>query len=128
MQNLVREWIEKAEGDFATAQREWRARRNRNQDAVCFHAKQCIEKYLKALLQKDKAPFTKTHDLAILGKACAAKHPLLAPRIADLDALSRFAVLFRYPGESAARQDAATAVRLMKAYRLSLRQELGLNN
>ena len=50
--SIVKEWVDKAEGDFTTASREWRARKCRNHDAVCFHAQQCIEKYLKALLQK----------------------------------------------------------------------------
>ena len=49
----TQEWIEKAEGDYRTALRERRVRRRPNHDAVCFHAQQCIEKYLKALL-----PFT----------------------------------------------------------------------
>lgn len=37
MNPLTLEWIEKAEGDFATAQREQRARKMPNYDAVCFH-------------------------------------------------------------------------------------------
>ncbi len=41
MQPLTQEWIEKAEGDFATASREVRARLLPNYDAVCFHAQQC---------------------------------------------------------------------------------------
>ena len=32
------EWIQKAEGDFATAGRELRARKDPNYDAACFHA------------------------------------------------------------------------------------------
>ena len=52
MNPLTREWIEKAEGDFATAGRELRARKNPNYEAACFHAQQCAEKYLKAILQE----------------------------------------------------------------------------
>jgi HEPN domain-containing protein len=50
MKPLTREWIDKAEGDFATARREIRIRKAPNYDAVCFHAQQCVEKYLKARL------------------------------------------------------------------------------
>lgn len=50
MKPLAREWVNKAEGDFATAAREMRARKSPNYDAACFHAQQCVEKYLKALL------------------------------------------------------------------------------
>jgi HEPN domain-containing protein len=127
MQDVVREWVEKAEGDFVTALREWRARKKRNPDAICFHAQQCVEKYLKALLQKDRTPFPKTHDLVILSKASLSKHPFLGPELSNMDTLSRFAVLFRYPGESAKTADAMAAVRLMKTYRAALRQALDLS-
>jgi HEPN domain-containing protein len=50
MNPLTTEWIEKAEGDLLTAQREYRARNRPNYDAVCFHAQQTAEKYLKAWL------------------------------------------------------------------------------
>lgn len=66
MNGLVDEWISKAEGDQATALREYRVRRFPNYDAACFHAQQCVEKYLKAVLQKEGIPFNKIHDLEIL--------------------------------------------------------------
>ena len=47
MNPLIREWIEKAEGDFTTTRRELRARVSPNYDAACFHAQQVAEKYLK---------------------------------------------------------------------------------
>ena len=37
MNPLTLEWVEKAEGDFITAGREYRARKTPNYDAVCFH-------------------------------------------------------------------------------------------
>ena len=49
MNALTTEWVEKAEGDFATAGRKLRARRYPNYDAVCFHAQQVAEKYLKGI-------------------------------------------------------------------------------
>ena len=52
MKPLTREWVEKGEGDRSTARRELRVRKSPNFDAVCFHAQQCAEKYLKALLQE----------------------------------------------------------------------------
>ncbi len=55
MKPLTREWVDKAEGDRSTAQRELRVRKSPNFDAVCFHAQQCAEKYLKALLQERAA-------------------------------------------------------------------------
>lgn len=66
MNPLTREWIEKAEGDFATAGREIQAEEMPNYDAVCFHAQQCAEKYIKALLQEANIPFGKIHNLIVL--------------------------------------------------------------
>lgn len=66
MKPITQEWVNKAEGDFATAQRELQVQHMPNYDAVCFHAQQCIEKYLKAYLQEENIAFTKTHDLSVL--------------------------------------------------------------
>ena len=68
MKPLTREWIGKAEGDLATVRREVQARKAPNYDAACFHAQQCIEKYLKARLQGVEIPFGRTHDLIALRK------------------------------------------------------------
>lgn len=50
MRATAREWIEKAEADFVSSRREFRARKKPNFDAACFFAQQCIEKYLKGRL------------------------------------------------------------------------------
>lgn len=70
MNELVREWIEKAEGDYHTALREFRARKFPNFDAAGFHAQQCVEKYLKAILQQNNIRFEKVHDLLALLNLC----------------------------------------------------------
>ena len=59
----VRDWVAKAEEDFAVVRTLSRTRRPVLNDAVCFHAQQCAEKYLKALLTRDHVAFPKTHDL-----------------------------------------------------------------
>jgi hypothetical protein len=38
MKSITREWVDKAEGDFAMLEREGRARKRRNHDGICFHA------------------------------------------------------------------------------------------
>jgi len=60
MKPLTIEWVGKAEGDFATAGREMRARKAPNYDAACFHAQQLAEKYLKAFLQENDQSIPKT--------------------------------------------------------------------
>lgn len=66
MKPLTDEWVRKAEGDFTAAKREFRARKEPNFDAACFHAQQCAEKYLKARLHESGIPFERTHNLVHL--------------------------------------------------------------
>lgn len=70
--------------------RELRARTAPNYDAACFHAQQCAEKYLKALLQEAAIPFGKTHNLSLL----------------------LYLLEDRYPGESADKDVARQAVKM----------------
>jgi HEPN domain-containing protein len=67
--------VEKAEGDFQTAQREMRARKSPNFDSATFHAQQCAEKYLKARLQEAGVNFPHTHDLESLLTWCCLPNP-----------------------------------------------------
>lgn len=66
MKPVTSEWFEKAEGDWATLMREFRARKNPNYDAVCFHSQQSAEKYLKGRLQEASIAIKKTHDLEVI--------------------------------------------------------------
>jgi HEPN domain-containing protein len=61
----TQEWIEKAEGDLKVARRE-RQTADPVYDAVCFHAQQCAEKYLKAWLEEHDTSFPRMHDLVAL--------------------------------------------------------------
>jgi HEPN domain-containing protein len=126
MKPLTSEWVEKAEGDFATASREIRVRKSPNYDAVCFHTQQCAEKYLKAFLQEAEIPFGKTHHLiALLEFVVSAERSweLLRPQLQSLNAYS---VSVRYPGEVADKAMAREALHLAKTIRSEARQKLGL--
>jgi HEPN domain-containing protein len=127
MNEVVREWIDKAEGDFLTATREVRADPP-NYDAVCFHAQQCIEKLLKALLiAKGQVP-PKTHDLTVLSDLLSSLDSDWRWPMEELRLLSRSAVLFRYPGESAGRDEAQAALNVSKAMRPRLLSLLGASS
>jgi HEPN domain-containing protein len=128
MNAILREWLEKADEDYTVALREARARRNPAFNAVCFHAQQCIEKYLKAALAQGSKPFQKTHDLDVLLNDCLDRFPLWEAMRDDFKRLSRYAVQFRYPGESADRDEAWLAVRTMKRCREALRATLGVED
>ncbi len=126
MRVLTREWVDKAEGDFHTAIREARARRFPNYDAVCFHAQQCAEKYLKAYLQEHGQRFSRTHNLIALLEQCLEVDPSFEFQRERLKVLDRYAVSFRYPGEQATREEARDALRAMREVRAFIRQKLGL--
>ena len=126
MKPITDEWIEKAEGDYASAQRELRARKDPNYDSACFHAQQCAEKYLKAGLQEAEIPFPKTHDLVLLLDLILPVEPLLKDLRVLLAPLSSQAIMFRYPGESSTREIAKISVRNCTSTRQRLRQSLGL--
>lgn len=126
MNPITHEWIEKAEGDFATAERESNVTSNANYDAVCFHAQQCVEKYLKAVLQESSIVFSKTHDLATLLKLALPLEPAWVSLESDMNALTIFAVAYRYPGESADATEAQDAMSKCRNFRALARQKLGL--
>ncbi|MCH8540755.1 MAG: HEPN domain-containing protein [Opitutales bacterium] len=121
MNALIQEWIEKAESDFATATRERRVRKSPNFDAVCFHAQQCIEKYLKAILVTHQKPFQKTHDLEFLLTEILTIYPSLEASREDFQLLTQYAVHYRYPGESADKEEANEAMTVAKRVRKELR-------
>lgn len=126
MTEIYLEWIKKAEGDYNTALRENRARKDPNLDAACFHAQQCIEKYFKAFLQKKMVYFPKTHDLNVLLDLIIPFKPLWEVYRNDLKLLSGYAVEVRYPGEAALKEDAKECIRIMKYLHSEFKKILNL--
>ena len=125
MKPLTLEWIEKADGDFATAGREIRARKHINYDAVCFHSQQCAEKYLKAILQENGIQFGRTHNLIALLELILPLQPEWKLQKPNLENLTAFAVYVRYPGESTDKQTAKTALASCTQIRRFARKMLG---
>jgi HEPN domain-containing protein len=109
MNPLTLEWLDKAGADLATARRELRARIEPNYDAVCFHAQQSAEKALKAVLQESNVNIPKTHQLMDLLGLCVKFEAAYLMLQADLMSLEGYAVMFRYPGQSANKAEAKAA-------------------
>lgn len=126
MNELTAEWIDKAEGDYATAGREFRARKNPNYDAVCFHAQQAAEKYLKAYLQERAMVFPRIHNLIQLLELCLPLDTGFEFQRNLLIRLDRYSVRFRYPGESADKDEARAAFETIRMVRRFMRTKLGL--
>ena len=128
MTPLTREWVGKAEGDLHSCLRESRARKNPNYDSACFHAQQCVEKYLKARLQEVGAAVPKTHNLEELMNRLLPFEPHWAGLRPDLVRLGNYAVVFRYPGLSASKADAQKARTACRRVRKVVRASFGLKN
>ena len=126
MKPLTRDWVEKAEGDFLVATQIMRRRKNRVLDAACFHCQQCAEKYFKARLCEAGLAFPKTHDLVVLLNLLTNVEPLWSSLLPAAQALTDYAVDFRYPGDSANLAEARQALKDCTAIRREVRVSLGL--
>jgi HEPN domain-containing protein len=119
---MVRLWVQKAENDLTNATYMLTMEEDCPFDTVCFHAQQCVEKYLKALLTWLQIDFPKTHDLPEL----LLKVPQsfgLQEHLAGVSLLNRYAVEARYPGdwEPITREEAEEAVSLAERLRAVIR-------
>ena len=94
---VLREWLAKADNDLKTATHTLTLGKERPTDTVCFHAQQCVEKYLKALLVYRGTTFPKTHEIPVLRSLLP---PKLRPKMERKfqDRLTQYATAQRYPG------------------------------
>jgi len=115
------EWAEKAENDLRNAVHTLKLKKNCPTDTVCFHAQQCVEKYLKALLVQEGVDFPKIHDIEKI--VALLPHEVAVPLAADEQArLTVYATATRYPGSAGipiaeARKAVAAAKRVRRAVR-----------
>jgi len=120
MNDAVKAWIAKAEGDFETAARELSVSSRPNYDAVCFHCQQCIEKLLKGALKCLDVDPPHVHDIAYLTKLLSDAGMALNADERDLRLLGQSAVVFRYPGENATAEDAKEVMAICTRLRVAL--------
>jgi HEPN domain-containing protein len=94
-------------------------------DTVCFHAQQCVEKYIKALLVFRATPFPKTHDIHALRTLLPPKlRPKLDKKLQDQ--LTDYATVKRYPdlGPVISLTEARQAVAVARRVRKQVRRHL----
>ena len=119
---VTRQWIEKAEGDFLTAEHTLCLGAECPTDTVCYHAQQCVEKYIKAFLTLEGTDFPKTHDIAEL-VALIPDAGATGLTAEQQERLTRFATVTRYPGDypPITLAEAESAVEIAKSVRARLR-------
>ncbi|MEW5828042.1 MAG: HEPN domain-containing protein [Chloroflexota bacterium] len=118
-------WIAHAEDDYGSAKRLIRGKRPFLYSA-CFHAQQCAEKYMKALLIFKDQDFPKVHDLSTLNDLCGSAGILIGIDDILLEILSGYAVRTRYPGDEPNLEEAREAIAIAKTIRRFARRFLGL--
>lgn len=119
------EWVAKAEGDYAMARSALR-RKQPITFGACFHAQQCAEKYMKAMLVARKQRFSKIHDLAALNKQCEDTGIFIGVSKEALQMLSYYAVETRYPGAVPTLVDTRKALDTARAVRKFARKWLDI--
>jgi len=124
MKPLTLEWINLAEGDWGTANRELAVRVDTNFKAVSFHAQQCGEKYLKAYLQEINHEPERTHDLNFLLDKILPHMPTWENLRDSCHILTDFAVDHRYPGTTTSHAEAISAVQHAGLVRRAVRAAL----
>jgi HEPN domain-containing protein len=122
---VVREWVLRAESDLAIAAPAIKTGEDCPCDSVCFHAQQCVEKYLKALLSWKQIEFPRTHSIRVL---LALTPPDVRPvmELALQDRLTEYATVTRYPGDydPVMLSDAKAAMKVARRVRKEIRAVL----
>lgn len=126
MNKLTAEWVEIAEGDYDSATILEQSGRSSVHRAICNHAQQCAEKYLKAYLQEHNQQFPKIHDLDELLSQCVVYDASLEILRGDLRSLNPYAVRIRYPGMAATPSIVQSAYSALLKIRTFIRAKLGL--
>lgn len=123
MNPLTLEWVQKAERDYAAIALH-QGEEDPDFDIICFHAQQCIEKYLKAWLQEADIPLLRSHDLLALLNIIVPTIPSWRTWQSDFLVIAPYAVEFRYPGKSATAENTQHATRICDEVRQAVRSEL----
>lgn len=129
MARQVGQWIEKAEHDLRNAEHTLTIRDEECPfDTVCFHAQQCVEKYLKGWLISRRLDVPRSHDLVVLLNLTLAAG-FRGVSTQDVQPLNRYTIEARYPGDwdpigrPETEQAVATARRVRESVRALLPRE-----
>ena len=91
-------WLRRARSDLSLGRAALQTKDVLPEDA-CFHAQQCAEKALKALLLHLGVDFPRTHVIEVLLDLLKTQGVDIPTGVDEAFALSEYAVQTRYPGE-----------------------------
>ncbi len=128
MNPLTRERVQNAEDDWDTMLTLVQQAPRPLRDQICFHAQQCVEKYLKAWLQEANLRVPRTHDLNRLLNLIVPSQPAWRAWKTELAQFEKHAVDVRYEHYYATEADVEHAVRVCTEVRQTIRATLQLPN
>ncbi len=128
MKALSQEWVDKAEADWTTARREFVTEDLPNYDAACFHAQQCVKKYLLARMEEADIPFPTTHHLGVLLSICTDMEPTWEDLKESARTLTAHTIQIVHPGAMADESMAHQSLDAAAAMRRSIRTGLGFED
>jgi len=108
----VKKWITYAEEDLRLAKHSLTLESGCPFRLTAYHAQQCAEKYLKALLVSRKIDFPYTHSITRLLEICS--EIINTNELTEAEILTSFAITTRYPGEDeeVTKEEALDAIRI----------------
>lgn len=96
--DVILAWLQRARSDLQLGHAALTTQGVMPEDAA-FHAQQCAEKALKALLLHHEIPFPKTHAIEVLLDLLKIREVSVPKGVDEAFELSEYAVQTRYPGE-----------------------------
>lgn len=105
---IVKEWLKKAEEDFGFASTSLEDTNYYAQ--ICFHFQQAAEKYLKTFIIANKLKFRPVHNLMELLEICKDKESQFDKLGEDCRYLNPFYIDTRYPVHWPVHYDKGTAI------------------
>lgn len=93
----LRQWLLKANEDIDTITVLVSTNPEKHASAICFHAQQAVEKFLKAFLVHKNIDFPRTHDVDMLLSLCKPMNAVAFD--IELKELTEFGVDVRYPDD-----------------------------
>ena len=127
LDEYVQKWIILANRDLRSAENEFRMYgKYFISEAVCFHAQQAAEKYLKAFLITHHIDFEKTHNIEYLVDLCAKEDPTF--NSLTTGNLTFYAVESRYPENFSkpSRDNARNSIEIAKNVKKIVFSKLGV--
>lgn len=109
MTQVIQEWLKRSEEDWQIANLLIQSDLD-SYGSICFHAQQCIEKLMKALLIQVEVVPPYSHDLLTLDRMLSSNYPNWQVNTQDLAFLTQYAVAARYPGLDVDRKDALDCI------------------